>query len=217
MRFLAPADTSTLNIAGTEYNTDANGYVECAEEAHFSTLRSHGYMSDEDVAAAAPVVADTPPALPEGIDEEFVRALVEENEGMKAEIASLRAAASGQNTVEDQLRDRIQELEGLLEVARAAPEATETATGAQESTAGASEAGEGDEDAPDASEEAESPIKEVGGVLVEDAEAFDGMEYNLLKEWAKAHGVALAANVRKPDAIAACKARFAELTAPAAE
>lgn len=212
----APADHAQFVVEGTTYDTNGDGVLENVQPEHVEALKILGCTDTAPVAEVIGVRVEptTPPPLPEGYDEDALRALIEENEDMKREIDGLKNAnaalkdeaakareeASIAAGVEEQLRNRIQELE-----ARAASGDTETGTESAGAASGAS-------DSPGAGETSESPIKEVDGILVEDAEAFDAMEYNALKSWLSHHGVAASSNIKKADAIAACKARFAELT-----
>lgn len=160
MRFQAEPGTDTINILGKEYVVDENGGFECDYPEHYAPLRQLGCRGeDEPAPVAAPVVAETPPAIPEGyVSEEAVRALVEENEDMKVAIDKLHKDAAASNQVEEGLRDRIQELEAKLAAPAGdgtADEATETATETHEDTSGASSGSDGGEASEDASEKAD--------------------------------------------------------------
>lgn len=224
MKMLTPADTGTLTVEGHEYTPDADGHIIVAEGSHVELLTSLG-CTDPAATPPAPVAAAEPPAVPEGmVDPEVVRALIDENEQLKSDLQAANSRAGGLETdlvaakteialrtgENDQLRDRIQELEGLA--AAAAERAAETAEGKDDALQAIA-----DENAVEKAPPAvESPIKEVDGITVSDPEAFDAMEYNPLKEWLKVHGVHVPAGIKKVDAVIACKTRFVELTTPAA-
>lgn len=137
MRFQATDDTDHVEISGVNYVVDENGGFNCDNTDHQPLIRQLGFRGEADPAPiAAPVKADTPPEVPEGyLDPEAVTALVEENEDMRQGLlklqgqleqsqSDLQAAVSraggletelsSARTVEDQLRDRIQELDGQL-------------------------------------------------------------------------------------------------------
>src|SRR4051812_12245889 len=116
MRFQATDDTTQVEISGVKYAVDDKGGFDCDNIEHQPLLRQLGFRGEIDpVPTLAPVVAATPPAIPEGyVSEEAVRALVEENEDMKVAIGKLNDEAATARQVEDQLRDRIQELEAQL-------------------------------------------------------------------------------------------------------
>lgn len=210
MRFQATDDTDHVEISGVNYVVDENGGFNCDNTEHQPLIRQLGFRGEADPApVAAPIKADTPPEVPEGyLDPEAVTALVEENEDLVQGSKKLHEQLSAAATVEEQLRDRIQELEGQLasttegrdkalqELADERARATETATETHSEAEGG--AGGGDD---------------VNGLVVTSPEAFDAMEYQPLKDWLKANGVTVSGNITKPKAIEACKARFAELNA----
>lgn len=140
MRFFAEQGTSSLNIGGTQYAVGDDGSFDCDNPEHFDSLRVLGCRSENDPApVAAPVVAAEPPAIPEGyVTEEAVRALVEENEDLKIAVDKLNGEAASAKQVEEELRNRIQELEAAAAPSDDASGASETGTGA----AGATESGE---------------------------------------------------------------------------
>lgn len=116
MRFQVEEGTNELNVGGTKYAPDEQGYIECDNGEHQQLLRQLGCRGENDPSPiAAPVEAATPPAIPEGyVSEEAVRALVEENEDMKQGLLKLQGELKSAGDVENELRNRIQELEGQL-------------------------------------------------------------------------------------------------------
>lgn len=199
-----PAATEFVMADGHTYHPGEDGIIDVADPEHVRPLRALGCTLPGCNATQISTVEEVPTDSHELVQENVllkqqVRALTDqlnETQGLLTEAAK----------VEDTLRDRIQELEGIVAGLR-------TASGTQESAEEASDSSGASQASGDTSPGQDGPIKPVDGVLVSAAEAFDDLEYNALKEWLKVHGVHFPANGKKVDAIAACKARFAELTA----
>lgn len=165
MRFQVPSEHEQLVINGRTYTPDEDGVIVSEIGEDHGLLRQLGCHGEGDAPVAARVEPSEPPPIPEGyVDPEVVRGLIEENEDQKMAIDALNGRLelaqqqfaeltdantklseelSSARSVEDELRRRIQELDGQL-----AHAATETASGdAQDAGAGAS--GSDEEKAPE--------------------------------------------------------------------
>lgn len=218
----APPGIAFADVGDDRYTPGPDGLVTVMEESHLRQLKALGFTVPGDNAPAFTVIED-----------EFGNAdMITKNNLLTTQVAELTGdnedltrICKEQTEVIAELEDRVTLLTAQLDGVTITGDGTggEALLTPTEPSGGTTETQDGPQGGESTSEALKAPetpppapvslIKEVDGIVVADAEAFEGMEYNLLKEWLKAHGVHAPANIKKAAAVKACQDRFAELTA----
>ncbi len=196
MKLQTAPGTNELVIGESSYVPDADGCID-VHDAHIRSAKALGCTVPDDDAPQSTVIVD---------DAHGNADLKRANAALTHQIAALKDQLDAVNNEISSANARIIVLRGRIGLgdddADDAPvspaPATETAT----------------EDADEVDDDHKTPAVEEKAEDADDGRVvpdFDTMEYNGLKAWLKDNGVAVNAHIRKPDAVEAAKARYAEL------